>query len=123
WQHLQATVVTARGKKLFTDIRLRQALFYAIDRQSIVNGQLEGTVSIANTAEPANSPYYNPDVMVYDYSPDKAKQLLDAAGWTLGSDGIRSKDGEKLSITALISSADSLGKLNLQVIQQNFKSV
>ena len=37
----------------------------------------------------------------YDYDVEKAKQILDDAGWTVGSDGIREKDGQKLSIKFL----------------------
>ena len=123
WLHFDMSVGTERGKKIFGDVRVRQALFQAIDRASIANGALEGTVTVADTVTQLNSPYYDPNVVKYPYDPAKAKQLLDDAGWTVGADGIRAKDGEKLSITALIVSTDAIAKLYMQIIQQNFKAI
>src|SRR2546428_324333 len=89
---------------------------------TIVDGVLEGTVQIADTVAPTTSPFYNPNVKKYPYDPTAAKKLLDDAGWKAGADGIREKGGEKLSLTALLSSADAIGKLYWQVIQQNMKA-
>lgn len=123
WQHFDMSIKTERGAKIFNDKAVRQALFMSIDRKTIVDGVLEGTVAIADTVAPTSSPYYNPNVKKYAYDPTAAKKLLDDAGWKVGADGIREKGGEKLSLTALLSSADAIGKLYWQVIQQNFKAV
>jgi hypothetical protein len=45
-----------------------------------------------------NSPYNNPDLKPFGYDPEKAKKLLDEAGWVVGADGIRAKDGVRLSL-------------------------
>src|SRR5205814_1566947 len=90
--------------------------------KTIVDGVLEGTVQIADTVAPTTSPFYNPSVKKYPYDPAAAKKLLDDAGWKAGADGIREKNGEKLTLTALLSSADAIGKLYWQVIQQNMKA-
>ena len=45
-----------------------------------------------------NDPYGNPEVEPYPHDPEMAAQLLDEAGWTMGADGIREKDGQKLSL-------------------------
>ena len=59
----------------------------------------------------------------YDYSPSKANQVLDEAGWTKGSDGMRSKSGTPLAFTLHYPSG-SLTLANVaQVIQQNWKAV
>ena len=45
-----------------------------------------------------NTPYNSPNLKPYTYDPAKAKQLLDDAGWKVGADGIRAKDGKRLSL-------------------------
>lgn len=65
------------------DVRVRQALNYAIDKQSIVKGLLKGAVEPLPgqvTAPPLYEP--NPAVRAFDYNPDRAKQLLAEAGFT-----------------------------------------
>jgi peptide/nickel transport system substrate-binding protein len=58
---------------------------------------LAGQSAIAHSMIPPISPLYNPDTPTYSYDPERAKQMLDAAGWTVGSDGIRAKGGQRLS--------------------------
>ena len=86
-----------KGHPALKDVRVRQALAYAIDRQKITKDLLLGKT------QPGASlwdkmPYVDPSLKPYPYDPDKAKQLLDAAGWTVGSDGVREKDGVKLDL-------------------------
>ena len=123
WLHFDFNVSTERGQVLFGDKAVRQALFHAIDRESIANDLMEGTVEIANTGLTPNSPYFNPDVKVYDYNPEAAAQMLDDAGWLVGSDGIREKDGEKLSFTIINRNSRPERIAIAQVIQANLKDV
>jgi peptide/nickel transport system substrate-binding protein len=118
--HLDFSFKSERGAKLFEDIRVRQAIFYGIDRDSIANDLFAGNVVVAHTPIHPTSPYHNADVMKYDYDPDLAAQLLDEAGWVVGSDGIREKDGEKLSFS-LITRSDSDRTLLCQAIQALLK--
>ena len=82
------------------DVRVRQALVYAINRQAIVDQVLKGHGKVATgPINPLLGPYYNPDVPTYDYDPERAAALLEEAGWTKGSDGILTNaQGEKLTI-------------------------
>ncbi|WP_025694188.1 ABC transporter substrate-binding protein [Paenibacillus durus] len=81
------------------DKRVRQAIAYGLDRQSIYVDAAEGAGSVANIpASPISWAYTEEGINSYKFDPDKAKQLLDEAGWTVGADGIREKDGKKLSI-------------------------
>lgn len=82
---------------LFSDKRVRQAMNYAIDRKTLVKTVLHGTGIPISGPIPAASWAYNKDVDNYDYNREKARELLDEAGWKLNSDGIREKDGRKLS--------------------------
>src|SRR2546426_941538 len=79
----------------FTDVRVRQAFVYAIDRQAIIKSVEVGYGSIANSPiTPALKAYYDPSLASkYPYDIQKAKQLLADAGWTPGPDGVVQKDG------------------------------
>ncbi len=123
WQHFDTSVVTERGKKLFGDKSVRQAMAFAIDRQAISDGVMEGTVKLADSVIAPNSPFYNADVPKYPYDVEKAKQLLDAAGWVVGADGIREKDGEKFSFTMMLRAGNTVRTAIAQVIQANLKDV
>src|SRR5262245_26866459 len=77
---------------------VRQAIAYGIDRHELVDRVLAGHSSIANSIIPPISPLFNADTPKYDFNPDKAKQMLDDAGWAVGSDGVRAKSGQRLSL-------------------------
>ncbi len=79
------------------DKRVRQAMNYAFDAESMFASLLGGLGERAGTI--VNPPNSNPDIQPYPFDPDKASQLLDEAGWELNPDtGIREKDGEPLSL-------------------------
>lgn len=85
----------------FDDLRVRQAISQAIDRQAIVNTIFLGHAAATyGPAYPAY-PLYNSEVEQFNkYDPSQAAALLDQAGWVVGADGIREKDGKKLSFTS-----------------------
>lgn len=67
--------------ELFKDVRVRQALNYAIDRDEIIEVTAEGHAAPLITAmSPAMEKYYNKDLKGYTYDPEKAKALLKEAG-------------------------------------------
>jgi len=76
---------------------MRQALAYAIDKNEINTRLLGGNVEIANTFASPQVWFYK-DEPPTTYDPEKAKSILDAAGWTVGADGVREKDGLKAKI-------------------------
>jgi len=63
-----------------SDARVRQAIAYAIDRQAIVKELLLGQARVANSILPEQSWAYSPG-QVYEFNPEKAKQILDEAGY------------------------------------------
>jgi peptide/nickel transport system substrate-binding protein len=77
---------------------VRQAIAYGIDRQELVDRVLAGHSSIAHSIIPPISSLFNADTPKYEFNPDKAKQMLDADGWTVGADGVRVKNGQRLSL-------------------------
>ena len=83
----------------FQDIRVRKAISYAIDRKAILKHVFNGWGYINNTPFHSLSWAHKKDVTLYDGDLEKAKQLLEEAGWKVGSDGIRVKGGKRLSFT------------------------
>jgi peptide/nickel transport system substrate-binding protein len=89
------------------DERVRQALLYGLDRESIVNDILLGYAEVAQGTQPVVSYAYAPDEIAtkYTFDPEKAKSLLAEAGWTdSDGDGILDKDGEALAFEFLYPS-------------------
>ncbi|MDP8907593.1 MAG: ABC transporter substrate-binding protein, partial [Chloroflexota bacterium] len=92
---------------------------HAIDRQAIVNDIYQGQAMVATSnMSPAIQQYYTDDVTTYDYNPDTANQLLDAAGWAMGGDGIREKDGQKASFTCATVAGNTIRLQECEVVQQ-----
>ena len=87
----------------FDDVRVRKAVNYAIDRDTYANVFSKGVVKPWNTAWIPGAFGYNPDALHYEYNVEKAKQLLDEAGWILpeGKE-VREKDGQPLEIRLAI---------------------
>ena len=86
-------------KPTVSDLAVRQAMNYAFDRVALVEDQFYGKVLPAYSYIATDTLDWSADVekvLIQDYDIDKAKALLDEAGWTVGSDGIREKDGVKL---------------------------
>lgn len=84
---------------LLADKRVRQALIHAIDRDNILStlysdSYPKGSSILARTAVGFKDQSDN-----YSFDPDKSRRLLDEAGWIPGEDGIRVKDGKRLSLT------------------------
>ncbi|QCX27648.1 ABC transporter substrate-binding protein [Nocardioides jishulii] len=107
------------GNDVTADKAIRQAVNYAVDRQALVDGVLEGFGSPA-TGPVDNSPWYNPDSAIEDADVDRAKKLLADAGWTdSDNDGVVEKEGRDATFTLLYPAGDSLRQgLALSVVDQ-----
>src|SRR5215210_3073723 len=79
------------------DSAMRQAVSYAVDKNEINTRLLGGTVQVANTNISPGA-WFFADQTPATFDPEKAKQILEDAGWKAGSDGIREKDGLKAKI-------------------------
>lgn len=64
-----------------SDARVRQAILYAIDRNQLVNGLLNGKGEVVDGFLSSASPFYDSSLVPTEYNPEKAKQLLAEAGW------------------------------------------
>ncbi|MFF2085744.1 ABC transporter substrate-binding protein [Nocardia sp. NPDC058176] len=96
------------GDPVAGDPAIRLAMNHAVDRQAMIDNILGGY----------GRPAYTPFAAVYGESHDpaitfafdraRAEQILDAAGWRAGTDGIRAKDGVRARFTVMYNSADTL---------------
>lgn len=95
-----------------TDPKVRQAIVYAIDRDTIVKQLLNGKGEVTDGFICSNSPYYDENKTKLSYDPDKAKQLLQEAGW----------DGSQ-TLQYYVSSNDSTAVKAAQLVQQYLGAV
>jgi peptide/nickel transport system substrate-binding protein len=83
----------------FSDKRVRQALTYGLNRADIVEGIYGEYANVINIPQSNVSwAYTDENINTFDFDTEKAKALLDEAGWVVGANGIREKDGVKLEI-------------------------
>ena len=100
------------SKEYLSDPRVRQAIIYAIDRDTIVKQLLNGKGEVTDGFICSGSPFYNEGKTKLSYDPDKAKQLLEEAGW----------DGSQ-TLQYYVSSSDSIAVKAAQLIQQYLQNV
>jgi peptide/nickel transport system substrate-binding protein len=126
----------ATDRAPFDDVRMRQAFRYALDFDAINQANFGGKLEMATSWVPcinwasicnaANMKAY-PDIAgqlpKYTHDVAKAKSLLDAAGWTVGSDGIRTKGGKRLHITFTTTTSKPYRINNAQIVPAMLKEV
>jgi peptide/nickel transport system substrate-binding protein len=111
-------------KEPLKDARVRHALAYALDKDTLAEKVWLGLARRIYSCFPSSSPMYNPDVPHYDYSPDEARELLAEAGYKPGADGILEKDGQKLKLRLLFGPHTSKTREKIATIAQaQFKEV
>nr|WP_238525880.1 peptide-binding protein [Methylovorus glucosotrophus] len=109
--------------KPFDDIRVRQAINYAIDKQELIDGVLLGM------GEPVSSPYKpgtrwtNPDLSPYPYDPNKAIALMKAAGYTgRDKEGYLLRDGKRLSFD-ILTNQNKQREMSAVLVQRRLKEI
>jgi peptide/nickel transport system substrate-binding protein len=100
---------------ILKDVRVRQAIAYALDRRPMVEYLWRGQAELARSVLPMQSWAYDGDVPSYEHDPEKANRLLDAAGYP-ASNGVRFH-------IAMKTSTDSNTRLMVAVMQQQLREV
>lgn len=109
-----------QARRPFDDKRVRWALSYAINRDELIRGVMEGL------ARPCSGPYsplmpaYDPSVQPVPYDLTKAASLLDEAGWKLGADGIRAKAGKRFAFKMITNKGNAPREKTVLILQQQF---
>lgn len=110
-------------KPQFKDPAVRKALYAAMDRKAIIDAIYYGVGTLTETFMPRESYYYNPNLPAQEFNLDQARKILDEAGWVPGPDGIRQKDGVRLSFANATTSGNNLREQVQQFLQQTFAEI
>jgi peptide/nickel transport system substrate-binding protein len=122
-----ANVYTYLGMNLkdprFADVRVRRAFAYAIDKDELIRGVLFGH------GKPISAPYrpghwaYNPNVVQYEYNPQKALRLLEEAGWTRDGNGRQVKDGRPFAFEIITNQGNAPRLRTAEIIQRRLAEI
>ncbi len=107
----------------FKDPAVRQALYLAIDKKTIIDELYYGLVLPTETYMPQQSAYYNPDLPKQSFNIDEANKILDEAGWKPGAGGIREKAGVRLSFTNSTTAGNQIREQAQQFMQQTWLAI
>ena len=105
------------------DLAVRQAIQYGWDRDGLRKAVLTDSYKIANSIVPEVFPGHVDLSDQLKFDPAKSKQILDAAGWVPGLDGIRAKGGQKLSLEVQGNQSLVIFKPALEFVQANLRDI
>ena len=109
------------SRPLLSDVRVRRAIAYAVDKQALVDKNTGGSAFVAWADQPQWSWAYEPNVTKYPHDVAKAKALLAEAGWTPGPDGTVRKNGQPLSLQISYNVENATRRLVAVQIQSMLK--
>jgi len=111
------------GKPQFKEKVVRQALYYAVDKQKWIKDIYYGlpprTLSYLHPTHWA----YNTDLEDPGYNPQKAAEMLEGAGWKKGADGIRQKNGVKLQFSMSTAAGSKAREQAQTMVQAGWKEI
>ena len=121
---LTANMAAVRvGSGKLADAKVRQALQLGIDRQTLKDTVLSDSYEISGSILNREAPDFVDLSAELAYDPEKSKSLLEAAGWAVGDDGIRVKDGQKLEVTVTSSNNSVVIKPAFELIEQQWRKI
>lgn len=116
-------IVLNTTRDVLADKEVRQALQHATNKQTISEGIFYGLEQPADTLFAKTVPYCDIDLEPYAYDVELAQSMLDEAGWVVGSDKIREKDGQKLNIDLLYNSNSVTEKAIAEYLQSEYQKI
>ena len=126
WEYLSQInmLVVNTRKPILNDVRFRQALYYAIDRQLVLDRIWQGVGRIATGPVNSKIPFYTKDVRHYDFDPAKSKALLDQLGFRADANGARSDaGGNRLKVSLVVLPGDERYAQLGQYLREAWKAV
>ncbi len=113
-------IVMNTTHEILSDPAVRKALQHATNRQAISDGIFYGLEQPADTLYAKTVPYCDVELTPYEYSTETAAKLLDEAGWVLGSDNMRAKNGKPLALDLLYNSDSVTEKTIAEYLQSEY---
>ncbi|KOF14271.1 ABC transporter substrate-binding protein [Ensifer adhaerens] len=114
------SVVFRPDNPLVADVKVRKALLHATDTKEIVTTLFSANYPQATSIIASTALGYRDISAKLAFDPEKAKALLNEAGWTVGANGLRQKDGKELVLTAYESLPQPQNKETLQLVAQQW---
>ncbi|MFF7276915.1 ABC transporter substrate-binding protein [Streptomyces griseorubiginosus] len=111
------------SRPVLKDAKVRQAILHAVDRQQIADAVFPTGTRAATSILAHTTPDYTSLAQDLTLDAAKAKSLLDEAGWKTGPDGIRVKNGKKLSLAITWIPNAATNQPALELVQQQLKAV
>ncbi len=109
---------------ILADIRVRQAIMYAIDRQVISDQLFSGMQPVAHSSVSPLGTNAAENITHYSHDPEVAARLLNEAGWSRFKDGIRvNADNAPLRLEIMTTAGDKTRELVEQVLQNQLKQI
>ena len=116
-------IVLNTTRDVLADKEVRQALQHATNKQAISDGIFYGLEQPADTLFAKTVPYCDIDLELYAYDVELAQSMLDEAGWVVGADKIRERDGQKLNIDLLYNSDSVTEKAIAEYLQSEYQKI
>jgi peptide/nickel transport system substrate-binding protein len=110
-------------RPLVSDRRVRRAVRYAIDRRQMVAKINNGYAVLQESTIGSMLPFAPKGIPFIERNPDKARKLLEEAGWKLGPDGIRVKDGKRLSLQFPYFTGSAASDDIVELIREELRAV
>lgn len=117
------TVTLPSSHPVTGDPAIRKALNLAVNRQGMIDALLAGRGVPASTPVPAVLDSYVEPAAQFQYDPAEADRILDDAGWVLGADGIRTRNGQPARFTLMYPTTDTVRKDLAQAVVSDAKAV
>lgn len=108
---------------LLSDLKVRQALVHGVDAQEVVDTIFTENYPVATSQLASTAAGYTDESKSLAFDPALSEQLLDEAGWQVGADGVREKNGERLSLTVYEAKPQPLSKQTLELVSQQLAKI
>ncbi len=110
--------------KWFNNLKFRQAVAYGIDRQRMVNNIYRGLGEVQHSPISVQSPFYNDQIKTYDYDPDRAKVLLEEAGFFYNAQGqLIDADNNPVRFSLITNAGNKIREAMATQIEQDLEAL
>jgi peptide/nickel transport system substrate-binding protein len=105
-----------------SELAVRKAIGLAVDRNAIIESVFFGNAELSRSGVNSASAFYSEEVPMIDYNPEEANRILEEAGWVMGANGVRERDGQPLIVNLLSTDFTNWGLMN-QILQEQMAAI
>jgi peptide/nickel transport system substrate-binding protein len=104
------------------EFAVRRAIALSIDRDAMIENVIFGAAEKSRSGVNSASAFYSEEIPMIEYNPEEAAQVLEEAGWVMGANGVRERDGQPLVVNLLSTDYLNWGLMN-QILQEQMAAV